>query len=85
MPPEGGTRSSMSTMSGGWSNASSNAPSASATVRTLMPSPAQEPDQRAHDGAARRDDETLHLARRRQLFVCGPLVGEHSIAGARDA
>ena len=41
---------------------------------------AQEPDQRAHDRAARRDDETLDLPRRRQLFVCCSLVGEHSIA-----
>ena len=52
-----------------------------ADVDALAP---KEPDQRAHDGAARRNDETFHLSRRRQLFVCGPLVGEHSFPEARD-
>ena len=43
---------------------------------------AQKADQRAHDRAARRNDETLDLSRSRQLFMGSPLVGEHSVCRA---
>ena len=80
MPPDGGTRSSISTMSGGCSSASSNAAFGVGHRADVDAFAAQKPDQRAHDRAARRDDETFDLSRRRQLFMGGPLVGEHSIA-----
>ena len=43
MPPDGETRSSMSTTSGGCSSASSNAASASPAVRTLIPCSRRKP------------------------------------------